>query len=169
MIEKNSKMYNPKNIHIIIPRYCEVKPKMETKNKIIIAILVIVIIILSGAIISTTLFKEETKTVELFENGTTIEVPLDTVLKSHDEFSTIYITDKNTTIISINNNNLAGALVSKILSTTIVEAGTKQDNGLYKLDKNSVMEIGDKLGLEYDENNCISCKEGYYLISLKDS
>ena len=130
---------------------------MENKKLIIIIALIGVIIVLSG-LITTTLLKEPTKTVELFENGTTIEVPVNTALKSHDEFSTIYITEKNTTIIGIDNNNLAGALVTQILSNVIVDAGTKQDNGLYKLDKNSVMEIGDKLGLGYDENNIL---EGY--------
>lgn len=127
---------------------------MENKKLILIIALIGVLIVLSG-IIATNLLKEPTKTVELFENGTTIEVPANTTLKSHDEFSTIYLTGKNTTIIGIDNNNLAGALVSKMLSTLIVEAGAKQDNGLYKLDKNSVMEIGDKLGLGYDENNII--------------
>lgn len=130
---------------------------MENKKLILIIALIGVLIVLSG-IIATNLLKEPTKTVELFENGTTIEVPANTTLKSHDEFSTIYLTNKNTTIIGVDNNNLAGALVSKMLSTLIVEAGAKQDNGLYKLDKNSVMEIGDKLGLEYDENNIL---EGY--------
>lgn len=126
---------------------------METKNKIIIAILVIVIIILSGAIISTTLFKEETKTVELFENGTTIKVPLNTTLEDKTELGITYTTDKKTMILGIDTNDFAGALVSKILSNVIVENGEKQDNGLYKLDKKSIMSIGDQLGFGYDENN----------------
>lgn len=125
---------------------------MENNHKIIIAVLIGVIIILGGVIMGT-LLKEPTKTVELFENGTTIQVSADTELKSHDEFSTTFVTGKNTTIIGVDNNNLVGALASKMLSTLIVEKGEKQDNGLYLLDKSTVMEIGDQLGLGYDENN----------------
>ena len=126
--------------------------KMDNNKKIIIVALIGIIIVLSAAIIGTVM-KEQTKTVELFENGTTIEVPASTSLESHDEFSTTYITGKNTTVIGVDNNNLAGALASKILSGMLADAGERQDNGLYKLDKNSIMELGDELGLEYDENN----------------
>ena len=125
---------------------------MENNHKIIIAVLIGVIIILGGAIAGT-LLKEPVKTVELFKNGTTVEVPENTNLKSQDEFSTTYVTGKNTTIIALDNNNFVGALASKMLSTLIVEKGTKQDNGLYLLDKSSITEIGDQLGLEYDEND----------------
>lgn len=125
---------------------------MENNHKIIIAALIGIIIILGGAIMGT-LLKEPSKTVELFENGTTIDVPASTNLKAHDEFSTTYVTGKNTTIIGVDNNNLIGALASKIISSTIVDKGEKQDNGLYKLDKKSIMEIGDKLGFGYDEDN----------------
>lgn len=125
---------------------------MEKNQKIIVVALIGIIIVLSGAIIGS-LLKEQTKTVELFENGTTIEVTANTNLTSHDEFSTTYTTGKNTTIIGIDNNNLAGALASKMLSSIIVEKGEKQDNGLYKLDKNSIMELGDQLGEGYDEKN----------------
>ena len=125
---------------------------MDKNQKIIIVALIGIIIVLSGAILGG-LLKEPSKTVELFENGTTITVSENNNLKSHDEFSTTYITDKNTTIIGVDNNNLVGALASKMLSNVIVEKGEKQENGLYKLDKNSVMEIGDQLGLGYDEKN----------------
>ena len=47
---------------------------MNNTHKIIIACLIGVIIILGGAIAGS-LLKEPTKTVELFENGTTIDVP----------------------------------------------------------------------------------------------
>lgn len=144
----------PSSREWIIKKICD---NMENKNKIIIVSLIGMVLILSAAIAGI-LLKEETKSVELFENGTTIQVPINTNLKSHNEFSTSYITDKNSTITGINNNNLAGALASKMLSIILVEKCEKQDNGLYKLDKNSVMEIGDQFGLEYDENNII---EGY--------
>jgi hypothetical protein len=88
---------------------------MENKQKIIIVALIGIIIVLGAAIMGT-LLKEPSKTVELFENGTTIEVSADTNLTSHDNFSSTYQTGKNTTIIGIDNNNLAGALASKILS-----------------------------------------------------
>lgn len=125
---------------------------MNNTQKIIIVCLIGVIIILGGAIAGS-LLKEPTKTVELFENGTTIDVPASTNLTSHDAFSSTYVTSKNTTIIGIDNNNLAGALASKILSSIIVDKGEKQDNGLYKLDKNNIMELGDQLGQGYDEKN----------------
>lgn len=125
---------------------------MDNTKKIIIACLIGIIIVLSGAILGGFL-KEPVKTVELFENGTTVEVPSSTNLTSHDEFSTIYVTGKNTTIIGINNNNLAGALASKILSQLIVEKGEKQDNGLYALDETSIMELADQLGQGYDNKN----------------
>ncbi len=125
---------------------------MENTHKIIIVALIGIIIVLSGAIAGN-LLKQPLKTVELFENGTTVEVSEDTNLKSHEEFATAYITGKNTTIFGINNNNLAGALASKMLSEIIVEKGEMQDNGLYKLDKNSIMELCDQLGQEYDEKN----------------
>ncbi|MBE6500633.1 MAG: hypothetical protein E7Z80_08865 [Methanobrevibacter thaueri] len=134
---------------------------MNKNQKILIIALIGVIIVLGGATISTFL-KEPLKTVELFENGTTIEVTANTNLKSHDNFSTIYVTGKNTTIIGIDNNNLAGALVSKMLSSLIADTGEMQDNGLYKLDKNSIMELGDKLGQGYDDKNI---KEAY--VSIK--
>lgn len=132
---------------------------MNNTQKIIIACLIGIIIVLSGAILGSML-KEPVKTVELFENGTTIEVPSSTNLKSHDEFSTTYVTGKNTTIIGINNNNLVGALASKILSTIIVEKGEKQDNGLYILDENSIMELADQLGQGYDNKNIKEVKIG---------
>lgn len=132
---------------------------MNNTQKIIIACLIGIIIVLSGAILGSML-KEPVKTVELFENGTTIEVPSSTNLKSHDEFSTTYVTGKNTTIIGINNNNLVGALASKILSTLIVEKGEKQDNGLYILDENSIMELADQLGQGYDNKNIKEVKIG---------
>jgi len=125
---------------------------MNNTHKIIIACLIGIIIVLGGAIVGS-LMKEPTKTVELFENGTTIDVPASTNLTNHSAFSTTYVTSKNTTIIGVDNNNLVGALASKILSTIIVDKGEKQDNGLYKLDKTSIMELGDQLGQGYDEKN----------------
>lgn len=125
---------------------------MDNTKKIIIIALIGIIIVLSGAIIGS-LLKQPTKTVELFENGTTIEVTADTNLTSHDEFSTTYVTGKNTKIMALDNSYLAGALASQILSNIIVEKGEKQDNGLYKLNKNSIMELADQLGQEYDEKN----------------
>jgi len=125
---------------------------MNNTHKIIIACLIGVIIVLGGAIVGS-LMKEPTKTVELFENGTTIDVPASTNLTNHSAFSTTYVTSKNTTIIGVDNNNLVGALASKILSSIIVDKGEKQDNGLYKLDKTSIMELGDQLGQGYDEKN----------------
>ena len=125
---------------------------MENNHKILIAVLIGIIIILGGAIAGT-LLKEPVKTVELFKNGTTVEVPENTHLESQDEFSTTYVTGKNTTIIAVDTNGFVGALASKMLSSLIVEKGEKQDNGLYLLDKSSITEIGDQLGFEYDENN----------------
>ena len=125
---------------------------MENIHKIIIVCLVAVILAL-GVAIGFTLMKEPVKTVELFKNGTTVEVPESTVLINKSEIGNEYQTGKNTTIIGIDNNNFAGALASKILSDAIVEVGEKQDNGLYKLDKKSIMEMGDGLGFEYDEIN----------------
>ena len=125
---------------------------MENNHKIIIAALIGIIIVLGGAIAGN-LLKQPLKTVELFENGTTVEVSEDTNLNSSEEFATTYITGKNTTIFGIDNNNLVGALASKMLSDIIVEKGEMQDNGLYKLDKNSIMELGDQLGQGYDEKN----------------
>lgn len=124
---------------------------MDKTRTIIIIALIAVIVILSGLII-TNFMKEPTKTVELFENGTTIDVPTSTHLENHDELSSTYITGKNTTIIGLDNNDLAGALASKILSGIIVDKGERQDNGLYKLDESSIMEMGDQLGFEYDED-----------------
>lgn len=137
---------------------------METNKKIIIAVLIGVIIILSGAVLGTFL-KEPVKTVELFENGTTIEVPADTNLTNKDEFSTTYLTGKNTTIIGIDNNNLVGALASRLVSEVIVTNGEKQDNGLYKFDKNSIMKIADQLGREYNADNV---KDNVY-INIKNN
>lgn len=135
-----------------LTKYKHKVTNMENKQKIIIVALIGIIIVLGAAIMGT-LLKEPSKTVELFENGTTIEVSADTNLTSHDNFSSTYQTGKNTTIIGIDNNNLAGALASKILSELIVNKGEMQDNGLYKLDKKSIMELGDQLGQGYDENN----------------
>ena len=132
---------------------------MEDNKKILIVALIGIIIVLSGAILGG-LLKEPTKTVELFENGTTIVVSANTNLTSHEEFSTTYMTAKNTTIIGVDNNNLIGALASKMLSSIIVDKGVKQDNGLYKLDKNSIMELGDQLGQGYDEKNIIDAYVG---------
>ena len=125
---------------------------MDNTKKIIIVCLVGLILAL-GAAIGFTLMKEPVKTVELIENGTTVEVPESTILKNHSEVGMVYETEKNTTVMGIDNNNLGGALASKILSGLLVDKGEKQDNGLYKLDKKSIMELGDQLGLEYDENN----------------
>ena len=136
---------------------------MENIHKMIIVCLVAVILAL-GAAIGFTLMKEPVKTVELFKNGTTVEVPESTVLINKTETGSVYKTGKNTTIIGVDNNNLAGALVSKVLSEAIVEVSEKQDNGLYKLDKKSIMEFGDGLGLEYDE---IDIKEVY--IGIKNN
>jgi hypothetical protein len=133
---------------------------MDNTHKIIIVALIGIIIVLGGAMLGT-LLKEPSKTVELFENGTTIVVSQNTVLESHDEFSTTYITDKNTSIIGVENNNLVGALASKMLSGLIVENGELQDNGLYKLDKKSIIQISDQLGLEHDESKI---KEAYVAI-----
>ena len=128
---------------------------MNSTQKIIIIALTAIIIALGGAI-ALNFMNEPVKTVELFENGTTIEVPESTTLKSHENFTTVYVTGKNTTIIGVDNNDIAGAIASKLLSNLIVENGEKQDNGLYKLDKKSIMEIGDELGLGYDEKNILS-------------
>ena len=125
---------------------------MEKNQKIIIVALIAILIALSG-IIAFSLMHEQTKTVELFKNGTTIEVPVSTNLTNQSEIGSTYVTSKNTLITGIDNNNLVGALASKILSNVIVENGERQDNGLYKLDKNSIMELGDQLGQSYDENN----------------
>lgn len=124
---------------------------MDKTQKIIIICLIGIIAALGGAI-ALNLMQEPTKTVELFNNGTTVEVPESTTLKSHDEFSTTYVTAKNTTIIGVDNNNLVGALASKILSEIITGKGEMQDNGLYKLDKKSIAELADQLGEGYDEN-----------------
>lgn len=123
---------------------------MEKTQKIIIIALIAVIIALAGAI-GFSLMHEQTKTVELFKNGTTVEVPVSTNLTNQSEIGATYQTTKNTTIFSFDNSNLAGALSSKILSELLVDKGVKQDNGLYKLDKNSIMELGDQLGMEYNE------------------
>lgn len=125
---------------------------MNNVQKIIIICLVSAIVVFSG-LIAYNLMKEPVKTVELFENGTTIEVSADTTLKSHDELGNTYVTGKNTTIIGIDDSSLAGALASKVLSELIVQNGEMQDNGVYKLDKNNVKEMADQLGLEYDEDN----------------
>lgn len=125
---------------------------MERNQKIIIIALIAVIIALAGAI-AFSLMHEQTKTVELFKNGTTIEVPLSTNLTNQSEIGTTYKTGKNTTISSFDKNTLAGALASKILSEIIVDKGEMQDNGVYKLDKTSIMEMADQLGQDYDEKN----------------
>lgn len=125
---------------------------METSRKILIACLIMAIIALAG-VIAFNLMHEQTKTVELFINGTTVEVPVNTNLTNQSEFSTTYVTAKNTTIIALDTNTLTGALASKILSNLIVEHGELQDNGLYKLDKNNIMEMADQLGLEHDDEN----------------
>ena len=82
---------------------------MENIHKIIIVCLVAVILAL-GVAIGFTLMKEPVKTVELFKNGTTIEVPESTVLINKSEIGNEYQTGKNTTIIGIDNNNFAGAM-----------------------------------------------------------
>lgn len=126
--------------------------KMDNNKKIIIIALIAVIIALSGAI-AFTLMHEQTKTVELFRNGTTVDVPVSTNLTNQSEIGATYVTSKNTTISGFDNSNLAGALASSILSKLIVEHGEMQDNGLYKLDKKSIMELNDQLGQDYDEKN----------------
>ena len=125
---------------------------MENTQKIIIIALVAVIIALAGAI-GFSLMHEQTKTVELFKNGTTVEVPVSTNLTNQSEIGATYQTAKNTIVSGFDNSNLAGALASGILSKLIVEHGQMQDNGLYKLDKKSIMELSDQLGQEYDEKN----------------
>ena len=125
---------------------------MEKTHKIIIIALVAVIVALAGAI-AFSLMHEQTKTVELFKNGTTIEVPVNTNLTNESDIGNTYVTEKNTTVMGIDNDGLAGALVSGVLSKLIVEHGEMQDNGLYKLDKKSIMELNDQLGQDYDEKN----------------
>lgn len=125
---------------------------MDKTQKIIIIALTAVIIALAGAI-AFSLMSEQTKTVELFKNGTTIEVPASTNLTNESEIGNSYTTAKHTYITGIDSSGLAGALASGILSKIAVEKGQKQDNGLYKLDKQSLMEISDAFDQEYDEKN----------------
>lgn len=132
---------------------------MDKTQKIIIIVLIAIIIALAGAI-GFSLMQEQTKTVELFKNGTTIDVPVSTNLTNQSEIGATYQTAKNTTVSGFDNNNLAGALASKILSTIIVEKGVKQDNGLYKLDKKSIMELADQLGQDYDEKKIVEVTAG---------
>lgn len=125
---------------------------MDNSKKIIIIALIAVIAVLSG-LVAMGLMKEPVKTVELIENGTTIEVPSNANLTNKTPLGNTYVTDKNTSVMGLDNSNLAGALASKVLSELIVSHGEMQDNGLYKLDKNSIMELGDQLGRGYDEKN----------------
>ncbi len=132
---------------------------MEKIHKIIIIALIAAIIALSGAI-ALSLMHEQTKTVELFKNGTTIEVPVSTNLTNESDLGNTYVTAKNTTVSGFDNSNFVGALASGILSKLIVEHGEMQDNGLYKLDKKSIMELCDQLGKDYDEKNIKECSVG---------
>ena len=132
---------------------------MEKTHKIIIIALIALIIALSAAI-AFNLMHEQTKTVELFKNGTTVEVPVSTNLTNQSEMGATYTTAKNTTISSFDNNDFAGALASAIISKLIVEHGEMQDNGLYKLDKKNIMELCDQLGKDYDEKKIKECSVG---------
>lgn len=125
---------------------------MENIKKIIIITLIAVIIALSGAI-ALVMTHENTKTVEIFKNGTTIEVPASAKITEQDEFTATYRTAKNTTVFGHDTSNLTGTLASGILSKIITGKGEKQDNGLYKFNKKSLMEINNQFDMEFDEKD----------------
>lgn len=125
---------------------------MENIKKIIIITLIAVIIALSGAI-ALVMTHENTKTVEIFKNGTTIEVPASAKITEQDEFTATYRTSKNTTVFGHDTSNLTGTLASGILSKIITSKGEKQDNGLYKFNKKSLMEINNQFDMEFDEKD----------------
>ncbi|MGN0177245.1 MAG: hypothetical protein ACI389_05390 [Methanobrevibacter sp.] len=124
---------------------------MDKTQKIIIICLIGLIIALTGGV-AFSLMQEPIMTIELFDKGTTVEVPESTIFKNQDECSITYLTSKNTTIMGIDKSNPAGELVSKALSN-LTKNGEKQENGLYKLDKKNMMKMADKLGKSYDKNN----------------
>ena len=125
---------------------------MERIYKIIIICLVAAIIAIGGAI-AMTLMKEPVKTVELFENGTTVEVPETAKLQANNATANTYLTDKNTTVMGIDNADPAGAALSMVISKAIADKGVRMGNGLYKLDKKSLMELSDEFALGYDEKS----------------
>ncbi len=131
---------------------------METKNIAIILILICVICGMSF-LIAQKLLEEPYKQVELFKNGTRINVPESSILENYTGITTIYKTEKNTTIMGIDSSGFGG-LASGIM-VSLIEDNSKLENGYYYISKDNAINIANKLGESYDES---TVHEGYVKI-----
>ena len=135
-------------------------------KKIIIAIILAVVIVGSAAAyVAYDMMTYEKKTVEIFENGTTMVVPATLELTNRSDISVNFDDPENTTHIIgfrydddstyLNLNAFAEALVDSAIHN-LTDKAELQDNGVFKLTADERKKLAAQMGTNTKDKNNVS-------------
>ena len=135
-------------------------------KKIIIAIVLAVVIVGSAvAYVAYDMMTYEKKTVEIFENGTTMVVPATLELTNRSDISVNFDDKENTTHIVgfrydddstyLNLNAFAEALVDSAIHN-LTDKAELQDNGVFKLTADERKKLAAQMGTNTKDKNNVS-------------
>ena len=135
-------------------------------KKIIIAIVLAVVIVGSAAAyVAYDMMTYEKKTVEIFENGTTMVVPATLELTNRSDISVNFDDPENTTHIIgfrydddstyLNLNAFAEALVDSAIHN-LTDKAELQDNGVFKLTADERKKLAAQMGTNTKDKNNVS-------------
>ena len=114
----------------------------KNKKIIIITIVAAILIIAAGAYVAFNMNGYEKKTIEIFENGTSLEVPSNVELTNRSEVAVSFADANNTTMVfgfryddaenPLNVNEFVEKLVDAVIYN-LTDKAELQDNGVFKL------------------------------------